>query len=68
MQGAFSGRIIYDGMAMSSFTEIKATQQLDLKNMAVRSRKWCNSGAFAFDGRIIDLDFRTNQLDCNIRL
>lgn len=59
----FTGRIAYDGAALSGLADVEAAPLLGPDGMPLRSRKWYDSESLAFDGGTAYVGFeRVNQI------
>ncbi|MFT4278572.1 MAG: esterase-like activity of phytase family protein [Rhodopseudomonas sp.] len=59
----FTGRIVYDGTAMSGLADVEAAPLLGPDGTPLRSRKWYDSESLAFDGGTAYVGFeRVNQI------
>jgi hypothetical protein len=59
----FTGRIVYDGTALSGLADVEAAPLLGPDGMPLRSRKWYDSESLAFDGGTAYVGFeRVNQI------
>ena len=59
----FTGRIVYDGTAMSGLADVEAAPLLGPDGTPLRSRKWYDSESLGFDGGTAYVGFeRVNQI------
>lgn len=59
----FTGRIVYDGTALSGLADVEAAPLLGPDGKPLRSRKWYDSESLAFDGGTAYVGFeRVNQI------